>query len=174
MALANVQAKDLQTFYLHEMKTLSGTTVKHEHALLHKILKHAYRMDLISHNPADKVDPPRAERFEGASYTEEELALLNEKTWDHKLGLLIYINAFQPVGENKPFSPTSRFSANRRPISTRTRTEKALDFWWLSQKSRTFSCANCGGGKGIRTLVGGCPNGFQDLFRIWNLTEIDL
>ena len=93
LALANVQAKDLQTFYLHEMKTLSGTTVKHEHALLHKILKHAYRMDLISHNPADKVDPPRAERFEGASYTEEELALLIEKTWDHKLGLLIYITA---------------------------------------------------------------------------------
>ena len=35
--------------------------------------------------------PPRAERFEGASYTEKELALLIEKTWDHKLGLLIYI-----------------------------------------------------------------------------------
>ena len=74
LALANVQAKDLQSFYLHEMKTLSGTTVKHEHALLHKILKYAYRMDLISHNPADKVDPPRAERFEGSAYTEEELA----------------------------------------------------------------------------------------------------
>ena len=93
LALANVQAKDLQTFYLHEMKTLSGTTVKHEHALLHKILKHAYRMDLISHNPADKVDPPRAERFEGSAYTEDELALLIEKSWDHKLGLLIYVTA---------------------------------------------------------------------------------
>ena len=93
LALANVQAKDLQAFYLHEMKTLSGTTVKHEHALLHKILKHAYRRDLISHNLADKVDPPRAERFEGSAYTVEELALLIEKTWDHKLGLLIYITA---------------------------------------------------------------------------------
>ncbi len=93
LALANVQAKDLQTFYLHEMKRLSGTTVRHEHALLHKILKYAYRMDLISHNPADKVDPPRAERFEGSAYTEEELALLIEKSWNHKLGLLIYITA---------------------------------------------------------------------------------
>ena len=93
LALANVQAKDLQTFYLHEMKTLSGTTVRHEHALLHKILKYAYRMDLIPNNPADKVDPPRAERFEGSAYTEEELALLIEKSWDHKLGLLIYITA---------------------------------------------------------------------------------
>ena len=126
-------------------------------------------MDLISHNPADKVDPPRAERFEGASYTEEELALLIEKTWDHKFGLLIYINAFQPVGENKPFSPTSRFSANRRPISTRTRTEKALDFWWLSQKLRTFSCVNCGGGCGIRNRV---PVG-KRFSRHNNQSEID-
>ena len=31
-----------------------------------------------------------------------------------------------------------------------------------------------GGGCGIRTHVGVNPNGFQDLFRIWNLTEIDL
>ena len=76
LLVSDVQAKDLQSFYLHERKTLSGTTVKHEHALLHKILKHAYRMDLISHNPAEKVDPPRAERFEGSAYTEEELALL--------------------------------------------------------------------------------------------------
>ena len=50
-------------------------------------------MDLIPNNPADKVDPPRAERFEGSAYTEEELALLIEKSWDHKLGLLIYITA---------------------------------------------------------------------------------
>ena len=75
------------------MKTLSGTKVRHEHALLHKILKYAYRMDLIPNNPADKVGPPRAERFEGSAYTEEELALLIEKSWDHKLGLLIYITA---------------------------------------------------------------------------------
>ena len=93
MLVSDIQAKDLQSFYLHERKTLSGTTVKHEHALLHKILKHAYRMDLISHNPAEKVDPPRAERFEGSAYTEEELALLIEKTWNHKLGLLIYVTA---------------------------------------------------------------------------------
>lgn len=37
--------------------------------------------------------PPRAERFEGSAYTEEELALLIEKTWNHKLGLLIYVTA---------------------------------------------------------------------------------
>lgn len=93
LALGNVQAKDLQTFYLHELKTLSGTTVRHEHAVLHKILKYAYQLDLLPNNPADKVDPPRAERFQGSAYSEEELALLIEKTWNHKLGLLIYITA---------------------------------------------------------------------------------
>lgn len=93
LSLAMVQAKDLQTFYLHEQKTLSGTTIKHEHALLHKMLKYAFRMDLIPNNPADKVDPPRAERFEGTALSEEELAKLIESSWNHKLGLLIYVTA---------------------------------------------------------------------------------
>ena len=93
LSLAMVQAKDLQSFYLHEGRTLSGMTVRHEHALLHKMLKYAYRMDLIPQNPADKVDPPRTERFEGTALTEEELTKLIETSWDHKLGLLIYKTA---------------------------------------------------------------------------------
>ena len=93
LALANVSPKDIQAFYLHEGKTLSGATIRHEHALLHKMMKYAYRMELIPGNPVEKVDPPRAEHFEGSSYTEDELKLLIEKTWNHKLGLLIYITA---------------------------------------------------------------------------------
>ena len=52
------------------------------------------------------------------------------------------------------FSRSTSWSlTNQRPISTRTKTEKAPDFWWLSPKSRTFSCAKCGGWCGIRTHV---------------------
>ena len=29
-----------------------------------------------------------------------------------------------------------------------------------------------GGGKGIRTLVGGCPNGFQDFLESWSVQVI--
>ena len=60
---------------------------------MHRLLKYAYRMDLIPNNPVDKVDPPKAERYEGTFYSEEELAELIEKTADHKLGLLIYVTA---------------------------------------------------------------------------------
>ena len=93
LTLQEVKPKHLQSFYLHELKTLSATTVRHEHTLMHRLLKYAYRMDLISNNPVDKVDPPKAERYEGTFYSEEELAELIEKTADHKLGLLIYVTA---------------------------------------------------------------------------------
>lgn len=93
LTLQEVKPKHLQSFYLHELKTLSATTVRHEHTLMHRLLKYAYRMDLIPNNPVDKVDPPKAERYEGTFYSEEELAELIEKTADHKLGLLIYVTA---------------------------------------------------------------------------------
>jgi len=93
LTLTEVKAKDLQAFYIHEGQTVSGMTIKHEHALLHKMLKYAFRMDLIPNNPADKIDPPRAEKFEGTALSEEELKTLIESTWNHKLGLLIYVTA---------------------------------------------------------------------------------
>lgn len=93
LTLQEVKPKHLQSFYLHELKTLSATTVRHEHTLMHRLLKYAYRMDLIPNNHVDKVDPPKAERYEGTFYSEEELAELIEKTADHKLGLLIYVTA---------------------------------------------------------------------------------
>ena len=42
------------------------------------------------------------------------------------------------------------------------------------QRKSTPAGAFVGGGCGIRTHVPVRANGFQDLFRIWNLTEIDL
>ena len=178
LALANVQAKDLQTFYLHEMKKLSGTTVKHEHALLHKILKHAYRMDLISHNPADKVDPPRAERFEGSAYNEEELALLIEKSWDHKLGLLIYVTALLGLRRSEVLGLRWKaidFKENKITInhtvtetridgqtvivaSDRTKTKSSYRTFPMSESVREKLLAWCEVQKQNRKICGNCYN----------------
>jgi len=43
---------------------LSPRTVLHHHRLLHEALAHAVRWQLLSRNPADAVDPPRAARPE--------------------------------------------------------------------------------------------------------------
>lgn len=91
LTVNEVKPAHIQKFYLHELETLSNTSVRHEHTLLHEIMEHAYKMELIPNNPVDKVAPPRAERFEGSAYTEEEVQELLEKTADHRLGLLIYV-----------------------------------------------------------------------------------
>lgn len=49
--LGELQARHIQSFYLYELKTVSASTVIHEHANIHKALKYAVKMDLIPYNP---------------------------------------------------------------------------------------------------------------------------
>lgn len=60
ITLGSIQAKHIQSFYLHELKSVSASTVIHEHANIHKALKYAVKMDLIPFNPADKVERPKS------------------------------------------------------------------------------------------------------------------
>ena len=64
--LDGIQAKHIQSFYLHVLKTVSPGTVIHYHANIHKALKYAVKMDLmdlIPFNPADKVERPKKQRY---------------------------------------------------------------------------------------------------------------
>ena len=63
LTLDGIQAKHIQSFYLHELKTVSPGTVIHYHANIHKALKYAVKMDLIPFNPADKVERPKKQRY---------------------------------------------------------------------------------------------------------------
>ena len=59
ITLRNLTARDIQNFYLHELKRVSASSVIHYHANIHKALKYAVKLDLIPVNPADKVERPR-------------------------------------------------------------------------------------------------------------------
>ena len=63
LTLDGIQAKHIQSFYLHELKTVSHGTVIHYHANIHKALKYAVKMDLIPFNPADKVERSHSFHF---------------------------------------------------------------------------------------------------------------
>jgi integrase len=54
----------------------SGKTVLQEHRILHKAFKQAVRNELISKNPCDYVDAPRAEEFQVKIYNEDKFNLL--------------------------------------------------------------------------------------------------
>ncbi|MCQ2355219.1 MAG: site-specific integrase [Clostridia bacterium] len=92
--LRDLTASDIQNFYLHELKTISANSVKHEHANIHKALKYAVKIDLIPYNPADKVDVPRCPKYVAEYYKADELEKLFEVTKDSKYALLIRLVAF--------------------------------------------------------------------------------
>ena len=94
LTLEGIQAKHIQSFYLHELKTVSPGTVIHYHANIHKALKYAVKMDLIPFNPADKVERPKKQRYIADYYRQEELERLLEASKDHPYSLLIQMTAF--------------------------------------------------------------------------------
>ena len=47
ITLGGLQARHIQSFYLHELETLKATSVLRLHANLHKALKYAVKLDLI-------------------------------------------------------------------------------------------------------------------------------
>ena len=94
LTLDGIQAKHIQSFYLHELKSVSPGTVIHYHANIHKALKYAVKMDLIPFNPADKVERPKKQRYIADYYRQEELERLLEASKDHPYSLLIQMTAF--------------------------------------------------------------------------------
>lgn len=94
LTLGGIQAKHIQSFYLHELKSVSASTVIHEHANIHKALKYAVKMDLIPFNPADKVERPKKQKYIADYYRLDELEKLFDVTKDHPYSLLIQMTAF--------------------------------------------------------------------------------
>lgn len=95
LLLRDLTAFQLQEFYNEKFENgMSGNTVKHYHANIHKALKYAVKMNLININEADKVDLPKVKRFEANFYTKEELDELFEAFKGDRIELIVYIAAY--------------------------------------------------------------------------------
>lgn len=94
ITLSNLKPKDIQDFYTQELKRVKASSVIHYHANIHKALKYAVKMGLISTNPADQVDRPRKEKFVGSFYDSEEVQKLFEIAKGTKLELAVLFGAF--------------------------------------------------------------------------------
>lgn len=80
LTLSSIQANHIQSFYLHELKSVSASTVIHEHADIYKALKYAVKMDLNPFNPADKVERPKKQKYIADYYHPDESEKLFEVT----------------------------------------------------------------------------------------------
>lgn len=94
VSLAGLLAKDIQDFYLEQLKRVKASTVIHYHANIHKALKYAVKTDLIPTNPADKIERPKKERFVGSFYESEEVLRLFEAAKGTRLELPTMLGAF--------------------------------------------------------------------------------
>ena len=91
--LKDLTPKDIQDFYLKELKRVSASTVIHYHANIHKALKYAVKLDLIPTNPADKVERPKKDHFVGDFYDANEIKALLEVSKGTRLEIPILMGA---------------------------------------------------------------------------------
>lgn len=94
ITLCGLKATDIQAFYMEQLKRVKPNSVIHYHANIHKALKYAVKIEMISSNPADKVERPKKDRFIGSFYDSEEVQNLFEAAKGTKLEIPIFLGAF--------------------------------------------------------------------------------
>jgi len=84
-------------------KSLSNQTLLHHHRLLTTILETAVRWQLITSNPAKRVDPPKVERKEAASLDDDQtlymLSLLEGEPLKYQTAIYIAVLGGLRLGE---------------------------------------------------------------------------
>ncbi|MBO8183643.1 MAG: tyrosine-type recombinase/integrase [Archaeoglobus sp.] len=76
--LIKLNPMHIQGLYTKKLEVLSGKSVLQMHRILRKALNTALKSQIIPRNPADAVDPPKAEKYKIKVYDEEKFTeLLN-------------------------------------------------------------------------------------------------
>ena len=101
ITLKGLQAKDIQDFYQEQLNRVKASTVIHYHANIHKALKYAVKLELISNNPADRVERPKQEKFQGSFYSSEELNDLFDAVAGTRLELAVLLGVFYGLRRNE-------------------------------------------------------------------------
>ena len=94
ITLKKLTASDIQSFYTQQLERVNANTVIHYHAVIHRALKYAVKMDLISFNPADRIERPKKATFIGNFYDSAEINALFQVLKGHPLELPIKLAAF--------------------------------------------------------------------------------
>lgn len=80
--------------YEMRVNKVSANTVKHRHACISNALKYAVRMDILSGNPAAKVELPRLNSYTASYYNEKELKKLFELVKGTPLELGVFLASY--------------------------------------------------------------------------------
>lgn len=94
ISLEGIMAAHIQEFYSKELERVSANTVIHYHAVIHRALKYAVKMDLIQANPADKIERPKKDKYVGSFYDSTEMNTLFAAVEGTRLELPVKLAAF--------------------------------------------------------------------------------
>ena len=95
IAVMDLTPQDIEDFYQKVLADGCTTnTVIHYHAIIRKALQSAVRKDILSKNPADKVDRPKKNVYHGTFYSEEEMLVLFDAVEGDPLELCVKIAAY--------------------------------------------------------------------------------
>ena len=88
--------KHIQDYYLYglNVEKVSANTVIHRHANIRKALQHALKLGLIDHNPADRVERPKKNKYAATTYNEQELGNLFSVVKGQRIELAVILGAF--------------------------------------------------------------------------------
>ena len=90
--IKDLVGSDFNTYYNHLRKDgLSDKTALNHHRVMHLALKHAVKRGVISYNPSDQADPPKAEKHVGEYYNAQELKKLLSVLKDDPLRVPVII-----------------------------------------------------------------------------------
>lgn len=92
--LKDLTTRDLRRYYNLKLKTLSVCTVKKHHANIHKALKQAVVDGLILFNPATGITFPKAKKYVGQYYTQEEIKILQELVKGTEIEVPVMLTVF--------------------------------------------------------------------------------
>lgn len=92
--LRKLTPQHIQDFYTEQLERVSANTVIHYHAVIHRALKYAVKMDMIPANPADRIERPKKDKFIGSFYDSNEINKLFSLLSDHPLEVPIKLGAF--------------------------------------------------------------------------------
>ena len=74
LQLKNLKPEHIQKYYSDRLaEGLSSTTVRHHAMMLHRVLEHALKWQLLSRNPADAVTPPITRHVEMHTLDESQI-----------------------------------------------------------------------------------------------------
>ena len=94
ITLRGLEPRHLQSFYSEKLRIVKPNTVIHYHAIIHQALKYAVKTEIITSNPADKIDRPKKNDFTPSFYDSGEMAMLFEAVKGHRLELPVLVGAF--------------------------------------------------------------------------------